>query len=86
MVQGRYVLSTNDVVGASGVIPELSEALEKSLQTQFKGVRLAAAEATVMADRRIPFKILKRVMLSSSKAKFTKVSLAVMQDVADSSN
>ena len=83
MVQGRVVLSTQDLEDTAGVIPELSEALKESLETQFKGVRLVSAEATVMADRHIPFKILKRVMLSCSKAKFTKVSLAVMQDVAD---
>jgi len=83
MVQGRVVLSTQDLEDTAGVIPELSKALKESLEAQFKGVRLVSAEATVMADRHIPFKILKRVMLSCSKAKFTKVSLAVMQDVAE---
>jgi biopolymer transport protein ExbD len=38
-----------------------------------------STEVTIMADRTVPFKVLKKLMSSSSSAGYTKISLAVNQ-------
>jgi biopolymer transport protein ExbD len=84
IVQGRAVASVNDVLSMKSgeeLIPELEKELlylsgktEASLQEQELG-RLI----TIMGDQGIPYKVLKRIMATCQKAKYTQISLAVQK-------
>lgn len=41
-------------------------------------------EVTIMAEKTIPYRLLKKIMLSCSQARYGKVSFAVMQKLSDS--
>jgi biopolymer transport protein ExbD len=85
VVQGRKVVSVNArMADQGGEIPELKEAL-----TRLSGLKLSAEpvvngqpvirEVTIMGDKEIPFKLLKRIMLTCTKASYSNISLAVMR-------
>jgi biopolymer transport protein TolR len=85
VVQGRKVASVREVMGKqSGEIVALKEEL-----TRLAGRRLGTApsadgkpavrEVTIMGDKEIPFKLLKRIMLTCTKASYSNISLAVMR-------
>jgi biopolymer transport protein TolR len=85
VVQGRAVASVKDVLAMKPdqeLIPELEKELlylsgktQASLQEQEFG-RLI----TIMGDKGIPYKVLKRIMATCQKAKYTQISLAVQKD------
>jgi biopolymer transport protein ExbD len=85
VVQGRKVVSVNArMADQGGEIPELKEEL-----TRLSGLKLSAEpsvngqpvirEVTIMGDKEIPFKLLKRIMLTCTKASYSNISLAVMR-------
>jgi len=85
VVQGRKVVSVNATTAEqSGEIPELKEEL-----TRLSGLKLSAEpsvdgkpvarEVTIMGDKEIPFKLLKRIMLTCTKASYSNISLAVLR-------
>jgi biopolymer transport protein TolR len=84
VVQGRAVASIKDVLAMKPdqeLIPELekellylSEKTAATLQEQELG-RLI----TIMGDQGIPYKVLKRIMATCQKAKYTQISLAVQK-------
>jgi biopolymer transport protein ExbD len=45
--------------------------------------RIAAREVTIMADRELPFKLVRNVMATATAAGYGKLSLAVMQKPSD---
>jgi biopolymer transport protein TolR len=87
LLQGRRVASVADVM-ASGqtLIPELVESLQRlAAQSLRPGVGddgIQPHEVTIMGDRELPYRLLRRVMASSTEANYTHVSLAVAQRTA----
>lgn len=83
LVQGTVVISTQDVINSKqSVIPEIRDRLieQKSKVIGFKTKIVAESkEITVLADRSLPFKLLKKVMSSCTSAGYGKISLAVIQ-------
>jgi biopolymer transport protein ExbD len=83
LVQGSRVISVNDVENSKGLVIEpLKAALER--QNQRHILRGAAdkakpLEVTIMGNKLIPYRLLKKVMATSTEAGFGKISLAVMQ-------
>jgi biopolymer transport protein ExbD len=83
LVQGSRVISVNDVENSKGLVIEpLKAALER--QNQRRILRGAAdkakpLEVTIMGNKLIPYRLLKKVMATSTEAGFGKISLAVMQ-------
>ena len=83
LVQGRSVARVDDVMSRDDlIIPELSAALR--LQTdrtlrQAAREDIAGREVTIMGDREIPYRLLKRIMATCTDAEYGQLSLAVMQ-------
>jgi biopolymer transport protein ExbD len=82
VVGGRKVADVAAVLKAEGdVIPELKaelELLNKRQVIREKNQALKAA-ITIMGDKDIPYRLLRKVMVTSARANFTDVSFAVRQ-------
>ncbi len=83
LIMGQPVISTTDALALKkSVIPEVQEALLKQKENIIGISTKTIAESkevTVLADRTIPFKLLKKVMSSCTAAGYGKISLAVIQ-------
>ncbi len=83
LLQGRRVTSIAQAMsGAQTQIGSLDAALRE--QAQRRRVTVvdagpAGREITIMGDKEIPFSLLKRVMLTCTKAGFGRISLSVVQ-------
>jgi biopolymer transport protein ExbD len=81
-IQGQPVVSMADVVGSDELeITPIRQAIEriKAEAEQRRDQAGMHTEVTIVADQSVPFKVLKKVMLSSSNAGFGKISFAVNQ-------
>ncbi|MFZ2507721.1 MAG: biopolymer transporter ExbD [Steroidobacteraceae bacterium] len=83
LVQGDAVVSVADVEQHEGVI---IAPLRRALRTESDRALLRAAatdasarEITILADRDIPYRILKKIMASCTDADYGRLSLAVIQ-------
>jgi biopolymer transport protein TolR len=63
-----------------------SQPLTSALKQQYRTMQHSTAdgrpvqrEATIMGDREIPYRLLKKVMASCAQAGFDRISLAVLQ-------
>ena len=80
-IHGDVVASIDTVLQETGTTSEtLGNALEmlasrtpKAMETQ------ALREATIMGDREIPYRLLKKVMATCTQAGYRRISLAVLQ-------
>lgn len=82
-LKGETIALMENVLAQQGnIIPEVQAALQDQLK-RIIDTEAAAEELgrkiTIMGDRTIPFKILKKVMTSSTAAGYYNISLAVMQ-------
>jgi biopolymer transport protein ExbD len=85
LVQGRRVAGVAETLDAPGdVVPALLEELE--LQSRHERVRQDAAPTksggqpiTIMGDREIPFRLLRKVMVTCARANYSEVSFAVQR-------
>jgi len=87
IVQGTPVAKVRDVMKLRGNdIPELRQALlsqndrvlRKEAQDDIKG-----REVTIMGDRDIPYRLLKKVMATCTASDYGQISLAVLQRSSD---
>jgi biopolymer transport protein ExbD len=83
-VQGQSVVSMAEVVASDELeIAPIRQAIERIKAEAEAEQRADQAgmhtEVTIVADQFVPFKVLKKVMLSSSNAGFGKISFAVNQ-------
>ena len=84
VVQGRAIASVKDVLVMKPE-QELIPALQKELNYLASKTQATAQELelgrpiTIMGDQGIPYKVLKRIMATCQKAKFTQISLAVQK-------
>jgi biopolymer transport protein ExbD len=80
MVQGTVVANTDEVIQSKAIVVE---GIKKELllqRSRIIGSKAAEApEVNVLADRKIPFSLLKKIMSSSTSAGYSKISLAVIQ-------
>lgn len=81
-IQGESVISMGEVKASSQ--PEIDPIRQaivriKTEAEQKKNQAGVATEVTIVADRGVPYKVLKKVMLSSSNAGYGKISFAVNQ-------
>lgn len=87
LVQGRPVISLDDLKGSSGtVIKVLETALREQQEFRVDGVVAkedpADRAVTVLADRDTPYSVLKKVLATCTASEFGKVSFAVTQKEA----
>ena len=77
-IQGKFVISVNEAMSSS----------RKTIKPLFDALRIKAASVkditdkkgvTIMGDKEIPFKLLKKIMLTCVGAEYTNISFAVNQ-------
>ena len=83
LVQGDPVIATQDVLESKE--PVISEIKERLALQQKKVIGIStktvsqSKEVTVLAQRTVPFRLIKKVMASCTSAGYEKISLAVIQ-------
>ena len=88
LFQGEPIMKTNEILTSKeNIIEQLrSKLLEQ--KNNIIGTSTKAAidrkEVTLLADKKIPFKILKKIMSTCTSAGFSKISLAVIQKASQS--
>ncbi len=83
LVQGSPVAQVAEVMaGDSMLIPALRDALRAQTDRVLRKSAdqdIASREVTIMGDRELPYRLLKRVMATCTAADYGRISLAVMQ-------
>jgi biopolymer transport protein ExbD len=83
IVQGTPVAKVADVMNIRGNdIPALREALKSQNDRVLRREAredIAGREVTIMGDREIPYRLLKKVMATCTKSDYGRISLAVLQ-------
>jgi biopolymer transport protein TolR len=87
LVQGAPVVTVGDVMRRRGNdIPELRQALlsqnDRVLRKEAQD-DIAGREVTIMGDRDIPYRLLKKVMATCTASDYGQISLAVLQKSSD---
>jgi biopolymer transport protein ExbD len=87
LVQGAPVAKVREVMNLQGNdIPALREALvAQNERVMRQDVRddIAGREVTIMGDKDIPYRLLKKVMATCSASDYGRISLAVLQKSSD---
>jgi biopolymer transport protein ExbD len=91
MMEGREIGKIKDILADdAAVIPALKTALESQTAKILEGnaaqsdeQKIAGREVTIMADKEIPYRLLKKVMATSTAADYGQLSLAVLQSASD---
>ena len=81
-VQGEYITSVKDIQAEKTALVEpLRVALKRPLLVgkDITEKDIAQREITIMADKALPYDVLKRVMATCTDADYGKISLAVIQ-------
>jgi len=86
LVQGETVISTPELLAdRMGPIPEIKEKL-RQLERNIIGISTRTVaesrEVTILADKSIPFEVLKRIMSTCTGSGYGRISLAVIQKAA----
>ncbi len=87
LVQGAAIVRVADVMRRKGNgIPELRQALmaqsDRVLRRETQD-SIAGREVTIMGDKDIPYRLLKKVMATCTESDYGQISLAVLQKSAD---
>ncbi|MFB3124840.1 MAG: ExbD/TolR family protein [Woeseiaceae bacterium] len=87
LVQGSPVAKVADVLKLKGNdIPQLRQALlsqnDRVMRRESQD-DIADREVTIMGDKDIPYRLLKKVMATCTKADYGRISLAVLQKSSD---
>ncbi|MFQ6021221.1 MAG: ExbD/TolR family protein [Acidiferrobacterales bacterium] len=86
LVKGKKVVSVASVINSPSLVIEgLKSELDyqaKRTATKTTSKATAQREITIMGDKEIPFKLLKKVMVTCTRANYTKISLAVLKKTA----
>ena len=90
VVHGRPIASIEEILAADDpYIPALQAELEADATDMVKLAalpeeeRIAARQVTIMADKELPFLLLRKVMATSTAAGYGQLSLAVLQKASD---
>ncbi|MCG6973831.1 MAG: biopolymer transporter ExbD [Desulfobacterales bacterium] len=83
MVQGEAVISTpallQDRISTVGVIAARLKQLERNVIGISTKTVAESKEVTILADKTIPFKVLKKIMSTCTASGYERISLAVIQ-------
>jgi len=85
VVQGRKVVSVADASSSTSTeIASLGDELRRLTSRRFGSTSLPDGkpiprEVTIMGDKKIPFNLLKKIMLTCTRANYSNISLAVMR-------
>lgn len=88
LFQGEPIMKTNEILTSKKDIIEQLRSKLLEQKNNIIGTSTKAAidrkEVTLLADKKIPFKILKKIMSTCTSAGFSKISLAVIQKASQS--
>ncbi len=83
LVQGTPVASVSQVMSSKSLtIPALAEALREQTAKMLRreiADDIASREVTIMGDKELPYRLLKRVMATCTEADYGQISLAVLR-------
>jgi biopolymer transport protein ExbD len=83
LVQGKVVASVEQLLteqdSKSNHFKQALDDLNSRARTNNEDIDPARREATIMGDREIPYRLLRKVMATCSEAGFGRISLAVLQ-------
>jgi len=84
VVQGRKVASVKDVSSPSvteikPLTRELERLASRTVVATTPDGKPVPREVTIMGDKKIPFELLKKIMLTCTKAGYSNISLAVLR-------
>lgn len=88
LVQGSRVASRQDIRETNQMIDPLTSALAAQYERHASALasgKTVAQEVTIMGNKEIPYKLLKKVMASCTEAGYERISLAVLQKAAQES-
>jgi len=86
VVQGQPVISMANLLEMQGSITPISDrltALQQTIIGRSTQTVAASQEVTLLADKSIPFDVIRRVLSTCTGAGYTNISLAVVQKGAD---
>lgn len=88
LVQGEAVISTPELLRVrTETVSEITERL-KQLERSIIGIStktvVESMEVTILADKTIPFRVLKKIMLTCTGSGYGRISLAVIQKAPQS--
>ena len=91
LMNGESLGKISDILASKElIIPALQRALENEVDRSVladseltEEQRIANREVTIMADKEIPYQLLKRVMATSTAADYGQLSLAVLQKASE---
>ncbi len=90
LVQGTVIAKVADVMATQGNdIPALRQALESQNDRVLRRAAqddIAGREVTIMGDKDIPYRLLKKVMATCTESDYGRISLAVLQKSSDKLN
>jgi biopolymer transport protein ExbD len=79
-VQGEPVTHVADILGASTVLVEpLRQILDRPMLANSTTADQSSREITVIADKSLPFEVVKKVMATCTATAYGKISLAVIE-------
>ncbi len=83
LVQGKKVASVPDILDVGG---DTIDALKTELEYQARRAPLAAGKTqrdiTILGDKEIPYRLLKKIMITCVRASYENISLAVLKKEA----
>jgi biopolymer transport protein TolR len=83
IAQGRKVAAVSDALAANGdIIPGLLEELSHQAKRNRKIIQKDGGDITIMGDKQIPYELMKKIMVTCTKAGYTNISLAVIHKAA----
>jgi biopolymer transport protein ExbD len=90
LMHGKSVGKISEIVASEGVIiPGLQAELEAEADAMLMQAgeteeeKIAERRVTIMADKDLPYRLLKKVMATSTAARYGQLSLAVLQKPSD---
>jgi len=83
LVQGKKVASVPDIISVDG---DTIDALKTELEYQARRAPLAAGKTqrdiTILGDKEIPYRLLKKIMITCVRSSYENISLAVLKKEA----
>lgn len=81
LVQGRLIATVSDIINVEGnlIQPLLEEMKIQSIGSLKENAEEEGLDVTIMGDKQIPYKLLRKILATLSEANYTNISMAVMK-------
>jgi biopolymer transport protein TolR len=81
LVQGRLIAKVSDVIDVEGnlIKPLLEEMKLQALASFTPKSEEEGLDVTIMGDKQIPYKLLRKILATLSESNYTNISMAVMK-------